>query len=236
MTERPVFPPLLCGLAAQPLADPFYVACAQAGAGVDAGLIVHSVGADSLKAAIILAPDVPLAEAMVMFPVCGIGFQNALGALAPPEVAVHLDWTGPIRLNGAKCGKMRAAAASVDGNAVPDWLVIGFEVAVMPIGDNPGDTPDMTSLYEEGCAEIDPMQLLESWARHTLVWINRWGDGEVRNIHNEWVGLVHGIGSQVQMAGVNGTFIGVDEQFGMLLKQDDDTRLLPLTTLLETGL
>ena len=233
MIERPNLPPLLRGLKAPPLADPFTLACERAAQGVDAGLIVHSVAADSLRAAMVFAPDVSLAEAMVMLPVCGIGFQNALGALAPPEVSVHLEWPGAMRLNGAKCGRLRAAASSSVSEAIPGWLVVGFELSVMPLGDNPGDTPDLTSLYEEGCAEVDPMQLLESWARHTLVWVNRWGDGELRNIHEEWRGLSYGIGDQAEVAGHKGTFIGVDERFGMLLKCGDDTELLPLTALLE---
>ncbi|MDP2738655.1 MAG: P-loop NTPase [Pseudorhodobacter sp.] len=48
-------------------------------------------------------PILGLIEHMSMH-VCAVGAQNALGALAPPESAVHLDWTGGIRLNGGHCG------------------------------------------------------------------------------------------------------------------------------------
>ena len=58
--------------------------------GCDAGLVVHNISPDTLRAAIVFAPEVTLEEAIVMLPTCGIGFQNALGALAPPAVAVHL--------------------------------------------------------------------------------------------------------------------------------------------------
>ena len=100
-----IFPPLMTGMAIEGRdSDPFDTAIAQATLGVDAGLIVYNLEADRARATLVLAPDVALTQAMAMLPVAGIGFQNALGALAPPEVAVHLEWNGRIRVNGAKCG------------------------------------------------------------------------------------------------------------------------------------
>lgn len=66
----------------------------RAASGCDAGLVVHDLRQDRVQAALVLAPEVPLADAVTMLPLCGVGFQNALGALAPPEVAVHLGWDG----------------------------------------------------------------------------------------------------------------------------------------------
>ena len=103
--NEPTFPPLLSGLAAS--GDPFDAAIAQAALGCDAGLVIYNLAADALRAAIVFAPEVPLDDAIAMLPACGIGFQNALGALAPPEVAVHLHWHGGIRVNGATCGRCR---------------------------------------------------------------------------------------------------------------------------------
>lgn len=234
MTE-PNFPPLMSGLAVSGATHPFDTACAMAAQGCDAGLIVHNITANHLMAALVMAPEVPLADAMAMLPTCGIGFQNALGALAPPEVAVHLEWSGGLRLNGAACGRLRAAAGGTDPDLEPDWLVIGLEVPLMQISERPGDQPDQTALYDEGCAEVDPVQLLEAWARHTLVWINTWEDSGARALHAEWRGLAWSVDKEVTQGGLTGTFMGVDERFGMLLRADDDTtHLIPLTTLLET--
>lgn len=226
----PRFPPLFHGIAG---ADPFAEACAQARAGCDAGLVVHDLQIDRLRAAIVFAPEVPLSDAAVMLPVCGIGFQNAFGALAPPEVAVHLEWTGGIRVNGASCGQLCMAADPRDPALVPGWLVVGLDLPLMGVSEAPGSTPDRTTLFDEGCAEIDPVLLLEAWVRHTLVWINRWSDGDMRGIHAEWAGLAHGIGEQVEVSGQEGLFTGVDDRFGMLMKQESGTRLIPLTDLLE---
>ncbi|MCZ7676962.1 MAG: DUF4444 domain-containing protein [Roseovarius sp.] len=215
--------------------DPFERACALAALGCDAGLIVHGLTPERLTAALVLAPEVPLEPAMAMLPACGIGFQNALGALGPAELAVHLDWDGGIRVNGAACGRLRAMAGGTDPRAEPGWLVIGLEMPLVMTAPEPGLQPDRTALYEEGCAELDPIALLEAWARHTLVWIRRWEDGELRALQAEWRGLVNTIGEDVVQNGQSGTFLGVDEHFGMLLRDGETTHLIPLSSVLETA-
>jgi biotin-(acetyl-CoA carboxylase) ligase len=232
MTE-PSFPPLLSGQAVDGQVDPFEKACALAALGCDGGVVVHNVSVNELRAAIVFAPEVVLQDAMAMLPVCGVGFQNALGALAPPEVAVHLQWDGGILVNGASCGAFRVAASGDDPDAVPDWLVVGVQVPLWDLGEDAGAMPDQTSLYAEGCAEVDATQLLESWAKHMLVWINRWSDEGTKPVHTEWLGLVHGVGEVTELYGQSGTFLGVDERFGMLLRDGDETHLFPLTKLLE---
>ena len=74
---------------------------------------------------------------------------------------------------------------------------------------------------------------MESWSRHTLNWIARWESEGVKPLHGEWRGLAHGIGEPQTQNGDSGTFLGVDEDFGMLLRDGDATRMIPLTTLLE---
>ena len=232
MSATPVFPPLLRGESVTGAADPFDRALALAALGCDGGTVVHNVQADRLRAALVFAPEVPLEDAMAMLVVCGLGFQNALGALAPPEVAVHLGWDGEISVNGASCGSLRVAASTDNPEAVPDWLIVGLEVPVMQTAIAPGATPDVTSLYDEGCSEVDPLLLLESWARHTLVWLNRWDDEGTAPLHVEWLGLLLGVGDAVARSGFRGTFLGVDERFGMLIRDADTTHLLPLSRLL----
>lgn len=229
----PTFPPLMQGVAAQGGDDPFERAQAMAALGCDGGTVVHSVQADRLRAALVLAPEVALAEAMAMLPLCAVGFQNALGALAPPEVAVHLGWAGDIHVNGGRCGRLCVAASTRDPQAQPDWLVIGLDLALLPTSDMPGAQPDETALYEEGCADVAATTLLESWARHVMTWIHRWEDEGNAPLHAEWLGLARGVGEEITRADCTGTFLGVDERFGMLIRSGAETRLIPLTDLLE---
>ncbi|MEX3317072.1 DUF4444 domain-containing protein [Sulfitobacter sp. PS-8MA] len=235
MSEALSFPPLMSGEAVT--GDAIAAACARAAAGCDAGLICYRLDGAQMQAALVFAPEVPLAQAVAMLPLCGVGFQNALGALSPPEVAVQLDWDGGIRLNGASCGAFRMVAPTTDPEAIPDWLVVGFTLPLYPADDpdlaQTGLNPDQTALYAEGCAEVQPPALVEAWARHTLHWINRWEDLGPASLHREWRGLVFGIDEDATVQGQSGRFIGVDEDFGMLQRSADTTRLIPLTTLLE---
>lgn len=225
------FPPLMWGEEATDTALDHAVM--KATLGCDAGLIAYKLGATTMEAAVVFAPEVPLQKAMAMLPLCGVGFQNALGAIAPPEVAVHLDWWGGIRVNGARCGTFKAASASHDPAQTPDWLVVAFTLPLVPPSEDMGHTPDETALYAEGCAEVAPPALLEAWARHTLNWLSRWEDEGTAPLHAEWRGLVHDMGEETENQSLSGTFLGVDEDFGMLLRQGEQTHLIPLTTVLE---
>jgi biotin-(acetyl-CoA carboxylase) ligase len=232
MTEV-TFPPLMHGEAVPPGVDPFDKACAQARLGCDAGLVLYRLDADVLLAAMVFAPEVPLKDAVTMLPLCAVGFQNALGALAPPEVAVHLEWAGGLRVNGARCGGLRMAASDTDPEAEPHWLVVGLTVPLWPKDVDTGHTPDQTALYAEGCAEVDAARLLESWTRHTLSQINRWSEEGAGPLHQEWRGLAQDMGEDVFVFGQSGTFLGVDERFGMLLRSETGTDLIPLIRVLE---
>jgi biotin-(acetyl-CoA carboxylase) ligase len=127
------------------------------------------------------------------------------------------------------------ASSGTDAAVEPDWLIVGLELRLWPESDDPGETPDQTALYAEGCADVQADALLEAWVRHTLVGINRWTDEGTVAIHTDWRGLAYGIGETAEVAGKSGTFLGVDERFGMLLRDADDTHLIPLTHLLENG-
>lgn len=234
-------PPLFQEQAITGPADPFAKACALAATGCDSGLLVHNVTPDILHAAIIFAPEVPLEQAMAVMCVCGLGFQNALGALAPPEVAVHLTWPGDIIINGANAGRMRVAASTTNPTQEPNWLVVGLEVQLLPRSvQDPGLAPDQTSLFEEGCGDVSNIRLLESWVRHTMVWLNDLDMDEKTSLHEEWRALVREIGEDISVEHngnpLKGKFLGIDENFGMLFRSKEKTTIFPLSSILEKAL
>lgn len=230
LIEAPSFPPLLKGQPAAPGQDPMAKAVAAAALGADPGLVVWAPRADRMEAAMVLAPEVPLAEAMSGVFAIALGLGDALGALAPPEVAVHYDWPGGIRVNGGTCGRLRAAASTADPAAEPDWLVVGVSIDLLPENDEPGRTPERTCLHMEGCGEITALGLIESWSRHSLVWLNTWVDEGFRPLHQAWRGRAWLIGERLADGG---TFMGLDEQGGQLVRRPDGTtELRPLTCLL----
>ncbi len=126
---------------------------------------------------------------------------------------------------------MRAAAATTDPASVPDWLVIGVEMPYLPPREGePGNRAGQTCLIEEGCVEVTPLALLDSWSRHTLVWINRWLDDGFQPLHAAWRQRAWGIGEDLPEGGI---FMGLDELGGMLVKTPKSTEIRPLSTMLE---
>jgi len=231
----PSFPPLFRGMAAE---HPFAGAVAEARGGADPGLITYHIRPDHLSAAVLLAPESPLGDAMAMVLALSNGFADAFGALAPSETACQFDWPGTFRINGARCGALRAAASLRDPDQEPDWLVIGIDVPFFAEADaEPGEAPDRTTLWDEGCSEIEPARLLESWSRHQLIWINEWLDGGNAKLLRDWLGRAFSLNKEVTLSyrgeTLTGTFLGLDERGGMVLKTARGERLLPLTGMLE---
>ena len=227
MSESPQFPPLLTGEAVPRHTDPFDKAVSRAIAGVDSVTIFYSEAVDLLRAALVLAPETPLEEAIQAVYVAQIGLAESLGALAPPEVPVHFVWPDRIKVNGAVCGRVRFAADVSDPQAQPNWLVIGIDVPFMRLTDEPGETPNETCLHEEGCVDITPMALLESWSKHTLLWLTYFMDSGFERVHNEWRPRCDSLGETISQPRP-GVFVGLDEKGRMLLRQDVMTETVSL--------
>ncbi len=227
MIESPQFPPLLSGRVVPKNTDPFDKAVSQAIAGVDSGTIFYSEAGDTLRAALVLAPETPLEEAIQAVYVAQIGLAESLGALAPPEVPVFFQWPNRIKVNGAVCGGVRYAADVSDPKAPPSWLVIGIDVPFIPVSDEPGNNPNETCLLEEGCSEVEPMALLESWAKHTLLWLTYFMDSGFERVHNEWRPRCDTLGKMIDQPRP-GVFVGLDEKGRMLLRQDVMTETVSL--------
>ncbi len=224
-----VFPPLFKAQSVKAQLDPFAKAVAQAGRDTEAGAVFYAQDAQTAKMAVVLCPEMPLERAIGVVFAVSLGVSDSLGALAPPEVGVHFTWPDGFRVNGATCGHLQAACDTDDPSEEPNWLVVGVEIPITPtINSEPGTAPTQTTLSEEGCADITAPQLIESWSRHTLYWINRFLDEGFAPLHKNWCGKCEEIGSSEGDA----VFVGLDENGGKLLRKNDKTVVVPLTEIL----
>lgn len=217
------FPPLLTGVAVP--GDPWDAAMDSACNDGDPGTVFYGVDEATMRVALLLAPEQALERAIGVSFAVTLGFNDALGALAPPEVALHLEWPDRLRVNGANCGKLCAMASTTDPKAEPDWLVLGLNVPVVSTDDTPGTTPDETSLHAEGCGDILVPDLIEAWGSHTMNWLHVYLTEGFEPLHREWLTKAHGRD--------DGTFLGLDELGGLLEKHDEGTRIRPLTEMQE---
>ncbi len=230
--EQPTFPPLLRGEEVTGGMDPFAKAVASAALGCDPGLVCWARDEQAMRAAIVFAPEEPLVKAMGAVFAVALGVGDAIGALGPPEVALHYLWPDIVKVNGGTCGRLRAAASTTNPAAVPDWLVVGLTVDYAWEGeiDEPGRDPERTVLCEEGCVEVTPLRLLESWSRHTLVWVHRLMAEGFEPLHAAWRERAWRMGEEFEPGAV---FLGLDEHGGMILRRGRETELRPLTSMLE---
>jgi biotin-(acetyl-CoA carboxylase) ligase len=218
MTERPALPPLLRPLAVTPEVDPFARCLDLAAEGADAGTLLWSTGQNACEGAVVLAPEQPLEPSLPIVLIAMLGLGDALGAMVPPMVAVTFGWPDRTEVNGGVVGGVRFACAATDtAEAAPDWLVIGYSVAVGGLpraGSAPGRFR-RTTLADEGCGEVTTLDLLEAFGRHFLSWINRWQEEGVEPVRNAWLSRATGLGKRVEVhlgdQVRSGTFEGLTE-------------------------
>jgi BirA family biotin operon repressor/biotin-[acetyl-CoA-carboxylase] ligase len=161
--------------------DAFATACKAGVDGAEDGLLLWVDRHDRCEAALLLRPLDPVQAALTLGYVGLLGLHDGLAAVAPAETPASVSWPDRLLVNDACVGGIRVAHGALvekQGMAdVPDWLVIGLTVQMLPLSeddDAPGTDLDYTNLHEEGCGEVTVPKLLESFSRHALHWLDRW--------------------------------------------------------------
>ncbi len=240
MTERPRFPPIYRSYAITADLDPFERAVEMAEKGTEAGTLLWSARQDVYECAVVLAPEFGLEESLPVILVAALGLGDALGALVPPVVAVTFGWPDRVEINGGAVGRLRVILAETPNpTAVPDWLVIGFDLANSGRWrDKAGDGRHATTLQEEGC-QIDLLDLLESFSRHFLAWINRWQSDGVQPVQQAWMSRTLEVGKPVAIEVDGrmrrGTFKGLTERCGLELVDQGRHQVIPLDVAVKRG-
>ena len=148
-------------------------------AGAEPGSVFWDGAQGRCHAAYVFAPDRPLAAGLVL-DLGALALFDAIAVLAPPQVPVHLLPPDGLTVDGGRVATLRTAEAPADVDGVPDWAVLGIDVALSNDMAAPGETPDQTCLTEEGFGDVAPGDLLTHISRHLLGWLDVWReDGAV---------------------------------------------------------
>jgi len=224
------FPPLLTGHAFPASEKPMRVACEGAASGrFGAGDAIWSLEEAHAGLAIVLEPDVPLERALEMLPLAVVACGDCFAALTPPKVAVTFGWPGMIYANdGAAAQVSLALDRESAAGQVPRWLALGLEVRLRERAGEPepGNSPDVTTLSEEGCPELTSEQLIESYTRHFLTWLDTWNTEGFAPIHKAWEQRadtrMRSYADAAGGEGVRGEFVGLDEHGNLIIKRADE--------------
>jgi len=149
-----------------------------------AGTLVWVGRFDLVEFAVVLEPDEPLRAARRVFYAGLAGLADALAVHAPPEKPIEFAWPDAVRVDGGLVGGARLAwpdGAREDQPA--PWLVFGAMIRTVAMTDaDPGLRPLAAALEEEGFDGLEAGRLVESFARHLMVYVDAWqagGFGEV---------------------------------------------------------
>jgi biotin-(acetyl-CoA carboxylase) ligase len=238
MTDRPRFPAIYRSYAVTADLDPFERAVELARGGAEAGTLLWSARQDVYECAVVLAPESSLENSLPVMLTASLGLGDALGALVPPVVAVTFGWPDRVEINGAAVGRARLIIAETPNpTAIPEWLVVGFQLA------NAGHWQEhghgrlhRTTLIDEGC-QIDLLDLLEAFSRHFLAWINRWLTNGVQPVQQAWMSRTLEVGKPVgiDVGGKRreGIFKGLTEQCALELVDQGRHHVIPLESMID---
>ena len=95
----------------------------------EVGTVFYSEAVDRMHIAVVLSPEVAVADAGQMLFAMMIAAGDSIGALAPPEIAVSYQMPGYILLNKGRAGVVRVAVdPAASSGSVPDWMVVSAEI------------------------------------------------------------------------------------------------------------
>ncbi|MEX2129444.1 MAG: biotin/lipoate--protein ligase family protein [Xanthobacteraceae bacterium] len=154
-----------------------------------AGTLVWVRRFDIVEFAVVLEPEEPLAAARRSHYLALCALYDALAVHAPPEKLIQFVWPDAILVDGGLVAGTRLGwPKNADEKEPPAWLVFGAMVrtAIMGVGE-PGSRPDAAALEDEGFDELGSGRLIETFARHLMVWTDMWQQDGFRPIAEHYL-------------------------------------------------
>lgn len=143
-----------------------------------AGAFVWVRRFDVLEFAVVLEPEEPLVTARRALFAGMAAMAEALASYSPPEKPIGFDFPLTLLYDGARMGGGRLGwPKGCAEEAVPDWLVFSGLILAARVGSGaPGACPGTTWLEEEGFASGEHLLIVESFARHLMMFFDAWGE------------------------------------------------------------
>ncbi|EFO30415.1 conserved hypothetical protein [Roseibium sp. TrichSKD4] len=233
LTSHPVVPPMMPMAAAE---------AALAEDSVGAGDLFWSCATDSVSVAFVLEPEVSPERAQEMLFALMVAAGDAIARLSP-ELALPGN-AEPVLANRAGVGSAHIKVSSeLDDDGAPMWLIAGLDLALKPKSAlEPGETPDQTSLWDEGAADLEGADVIAALSRHFLTWINRWDGEGFKPVHDAWLFRCEGRGKTITLSFgtedeqviTEGQFLGLDEIGNLLMRTDTGTQVFAVTDHMES--
>jgi biotin-(acetyl-CoA carboxylase) ligase len=154
-----------------------------------AGTLVWVRRFDVVEFALVIEPDELLATARRAHYVGMCALFDALAVHAAPERHIQFVWPDVILVEGGLVAGARLGwPERADEKATAPWLVFGAMIrsAIMEAGE-PGDRPNAFSLEDEGFDELGSGRLVETFARHFMIWVDTWQQDGFRPVAEHYL-------------------------------------------------
>jgi BirA family biotin operon repressor/biotin-[acetyl-CoA-carboxylase] ligase len=179
----------------------------------------------NLHCAIILRPDEPMAVAGQINYVAAVSLATAIAGLVTPMTELRYRWPNDLLLNNLKMAGILLDSCVVNNGNV-ESLVLGVNVNVKS---HPKDLDDSAAnMHADGFSKSTDAELLESFSRNFLSWINRWAEEGFGPIGKAWIQRANGIGQPIELQlakeVVSGEFVELDSEGALVVKLADDAR------------
>ena len=233
--DPPLLPPILTPIPVVNNVDVFSKAIAIAGKS-ETGTVLYSENPEYVEVAIILSPEVPKLKCNQMLYIMMVASGDAIGALAPPEVAVTYAFPGFIFLNRGEAGLVKVEVApSNDDQSIPDWMVVGLKLRLnnnVEINENEINA-DVTSLADEGGGYVSRTRAIESLSRHFLAWVSQWEDEGFKPVTEVWNKRREETKVVTLKSGQEVSWVGLDENGLAIVKSNAQELFLSPVDIIE---
>jgi len=154
-----------------------------------AGTLVWARRFQLAEFAVVLEPIEPLAEARLAFFAAMNALADTLAVHCPPEKPVAFGWPDTLLLDGGVLGGGRLCWSEGCGeDETPDWLVFGAMLRTGgPYHTEPGEWTRGVALGEEGIWDVQPAEIVESFARHLMSALHNWTEFGPRHEVSRWM-------------------------------------------------
>ena len=184
----PVLPPGFSLVSLREAGDAFTHAQAIAGE-AGAATLVWVRRFDLVELAVVLEPDAPLASARLAHYLGMNALADALAVHCPPERPIVFRWPDALFYDTGLIGGGRTAwPQGTPADAVPDWIVFGGMIRASSRVDwESGARSGGVAMDEEGFEGVEPVDLVESFARHLMLGVHEWTTKGPRATCKRWL-------------------------------------------------
>ena len=179
----------------------------------------------NLHCAIVLRPDEPIAVTGQINYVAAVSLAIAISGLVTPMTELRYRWPNDVLLNDLKVAGILLDPCAVNNGNV-ESIVLAINVNVKS---HPKDLDDdAANMHADGFSTSTDAELLESFSRNFLSWINRWAEDGFGPIGKAWTQRANGMGEPIELQlakeTVSGEFVELDADGALVVKLADDTR------------